>query len=104
MIRLQRKLEDEGSRLMKKTLKRRIKSMIFIITGVWACLILPLKTCADDVTVDKAETEIVTTAPIPGSMTAYSENKAVQTYDAAIIASAAALVAFTGQRLSRKKK
>ncbi len=91
---------------MKKIVNQRLKKIIFIFTGVLMCLILPLCTCADDsITVDKAETEIVTTAPMPGyNMATYSETKAAQTYDAVIIASAAALIAFTGQRLSRKKK
>ncbi len=83
----------------------KLKKSIFILTGVVMCLTLPLHTRADDVTVDKAETEIVTTSPVPGyNLTYQSENKAAQTYDAVIIASAAALISFTGQRFSRKKK
>ncbi len=83
---------------------KKLKKLIFILTGVLLCLTVPLHTCADDGTaVNKPETEVVTTSPMPGNTT-YPETKAAQTYDAVIITSAAALIAFTGQRFTRKKK
>ncbi len=91
---------------MINKLKKIIEKSIFIFAGAMICLTLPLNTRADDsITVDKAETEIVTTSPMPRyNMTTYSKTRAAQTYDTVIIASAAALIAFTGQRISRKKK